>query len=92
MKKFITKDSEIISHDIITDCDCFAHLLRITKYSDEDELSLMHYSCVPEEAVDTKNLCWDVILNKKKAVELAESILKMYEDSEPEPDTTALID
>ena len=43
----------------------------------------MHYSCSPEEAVDDKNLCWDVILNKKKAVELAESILKMYEDPAP---------
>jgi len=67
-----------ITHDVITDCDCQAHLLRITKFDDEESISITHYSCSPEEVDDSKNLCWDVILNKEKAINLAESIFQIY--------------
>ena len=67
-----------ITHDIITNCDCQAHLLRITKFDDEESISITHYSCSPEEVDDSKNLCWDVVLNKEKAINLAESIFKIY--------------
>tara|TARA_A100001515_G_scaffold143316_1_gene144145 strand:- start:136 stop:351 length:216 start_codon:yes stop_codon:yes gene_type:complete len=67
-----------ITHDIITNCDCQAHLLRITKFDDEESISITHYSCSPEEVDDSKNLCWDVILNKEKAINLAESIFQIY--------------
>ena len=67
-----------ITHDIITNCDCQTHLLRITKFDDEESISITHYSCSPEEVDDSKNLCWDVILNKEKAINLAESIFQIY--------------
>ena len=67
-----------ITHDVITNCDCQTHLLRITKFDDEESISITHYSCSPEEVDDSKNLCWDVILNKEKAINLAESIFQIY--------------
>ena len=78
MSDFIADDKDYITHDIVTDCDCQAHLLRITKFDDEESISITHYSCIPEEVDDSKNLCWDVVLNKEKAINLAESIFKIY--------------
>jgi len=78
MKKLITSDKDYIEHDIVTDCDCSAHFLRITKFTDEDSLSVAHYSCSPQEVDESKDLCWDVILDKEKSIKLANSILEIY--------------
>jgi len=79
MKDFVTNsDKDFVNHDIIVDCDCLAHLLRVTQFSGEDSLSITHYSCSPSEVDDSKNSCWDIILNKEKALKLAESILQIY--------------
>lgn len=78
MKDFITDSKNYITHDIITDCDCQAHLLRVTKFDDEESISIAHYSSSPQEVDDSKNLCWDVILSEKKAISLARSILQIY--------------
>lgn len=80
MNDFITDDKDYITHDIVTDCDCQAHLLRVTKYNDEEGISITHYSSNSQEVDDSKNLCWDVILSKKKAVSLARSILQILKE------------
>ena len=81
MKDFVTDpNKDYITHDIITDCDCQSHLLRVTKFDDEEGISICHYSCNPKEVDDSKNLCWDVILSKKKAVSLARSILQILKE------------
>ena len=83
MKDFVTDTSkDYITHDIITDCDCQSHLLRVTKFDDEEGISISHYSCNPKEVDDSKNLCWDVILSKKKAVSLARSILQILKETD----------
>jgi predicted ATP-grasp superfamily ATP-dependent carboligase len=78
MNKLITKNKDYVDYNIVTDCECGAHLLKITKYADESALTISHYSCNSHEVSSAKNLCWDVLLDKEKAVELAESILDMY--------------
>ena len=78
MNKLITNDKDYIEHDIITDCDCSAHFLRVVKFTDEDSLSISHYSCSPQEVDESKDLCWDVILDKGTSIELATAILEMY--------------
>ena len=71
MKKFLTKTNDYTSVDIVIECECYSHLLRVTKYTDEEEFTLMCYSCsLPENATE-KNLMWD-------AMELANSILEIY--------------
>jgi hypothetical protein len=81
MKKFIYKDDEeCCSHDLIVNCECNAHILRILKYNDDESLSLMHYSCGLPENVSENTLCWDVLLSKKQALSLASSILEIYGD------------
>ena len=82
MNDFIADDKDYITHDIVTDCDCQAHLLRVTKYNDEEGISITHYSCNSQEVDDSKNLCWDVILSKKKAVSLARSILQILKETD----------
>tara|TARA_R110000824_G_scaffold224418_1_gene412072 strand:+ start:167 stop:406 length:240 start_codon:yes stop_codon:yes gene_type:complete len=78
MNKLITNNKEYVEHDIITDCECAAHLLRVVKFTDEADLSISHYSCSPQEVDESKDLCWDVILDKKKSIELATAILEIY--------------
>jgi len=78
MNKLITNNKDYVEHDILTDCECGAHFLRVTKFTDEDALSISHYSCSPQEVDESKDLCWDVILDKEKSIELANSILKIY--------------
>ncbi len=79
MKKFITRERDnFITHDVITNCVCGQHLLRLCQYDNEDQVSIMHYSCAPEEAQDSENLCWDVILDKKQALELASAIFFVF--------------
>ena len=81
MKDFVTDTSkDYITHDIITDCDCQSHLLRVTKFDDEEGISISHYSCNPKEVDDSKNLCWDIILEKEKAATLAMSILQILKE------------
>lgn len=80
MNDFIADDKDYITHDIVIDCDCQAHLLRVTKYNDEEGISITHYSSNSQEVDDSKNLCWDVILSKKKAVSLARSILQILKE------------
>lgn len=80
-KKFITKDTDYISHNLVVECDCKAHLLTINKFTDDDTLSIMHHSCHVPKKAKKKNLCWDIILQKKEAILLAKSILDMYSDS-----------
>lgn len=79
--KFITTDKDNKACDIVVDCECHAHILRILKYSDETSLSLMHYSCGLPEDINEKTLCWDILLDKSQAIDLANSILEMYEDT-----------
>ena len=80
MKKFLTKTNDYTSVDIVIECECCSHLLRVTKYTDEEEFNLMCYSCSLPENATKKNLVWDVILNKKNAMELANSILDIYNE------------
>ena len=77
-KSLITNNKDYVEHDIITDCDCAAHFLRVVKYTGEDSLSISHYSCSPQEVDESKDLCWDIILDKEKSRELATAILEMY--------------
>jgi hypothetical protein len=82
MKKFITKDDEEYTcHDLIVNCECHAHILRVLKYNDEESLNLMHYSCGLPENISENTLCWDVIIDKNQAVDLANSILEIYENN-----------
>jgi hypothetical protein len=82
MKKFLYKrkviDEGYDCCDIIVDCECHSHILRVLKYSDEESLSLMHYSCGLPENISEKTLCWDVIIDKGQALDLANSILDIY--------------
>jgi hypothetical protein len=55
--------------------------LRVTKFDDEEGISISHYSCNPKEVDDSKSLCWDVILSEKKAVSLARSILQILKEA-----------
>lgn len=81
MREFIaSSDKDFITHDIITDCDCQSHLLRLTKFDDEEGISISHYSCSPQEVDDSKNLCWDIILDKEKAISLAKSIFQICKE------------
>jgi len=48
------------------------------KFTGEDSLSISHYSCSPQEVDESKDLCWDVILDKEKSRELATAILEIY--------------
>ena len=41
----------------------------------------MHYSCGLPEDINEKTLCWDILLDKSQAIDLANSILEMYEDT-----------
>ena len=82
MNDFIADNKDYITHDIVIDCDCQAHLLRVTKYNDEEGISITHYSSNSQEVDDSKNLCWDVILSKKKAVSLARSILQILKETD----------
>ena len=38
----------------------------------------MHYSCALPENVSEDTLCWDIIMDKEQAVDLANSILDIY--------------
>lgn len=79
-KKFITRDTDFISHNLVVECDCKAHLLTINKFTDDETLSILHHSCSVPKKAKKKNLCWDIVLQKKEAILLANSILEMYSD------------
>ena len=78
MNKLITNNKDYVEHDILTDCECHVHFLRVTKFADDDYLSISHYSCSPHEVNESKDLCWDVVLDREKSIEFAKSILKIY--------------
>ena len=54
-------------------------LERIQKECQREGVNFLRFrGLTSEEVDDSKNLCWDVVLNKEKAINLAESIFKIY--------------